>query len=189
MRLGSAPQDIFGRAHNGEIFSINRSLGVIGAGTRPALLQKVSFLTHSHQPHHLDPSRWSNSAYCAHGTVQTSLAASGIGPLVFGFARDRLGLYKSTLRASIVVPAAMALAAVLMPSHGRAFDPHAALRSAWEGLKGESGLFAGSGRSGGAGDGGRGGLPGSHREMVSLLGDGPPDDDLEGPTGLRAGRL
>jgi hypothetical protein len=124
------------------------------------------------------------------------LAASGIGPLVFGFARDQLGLYKSTLHVSIVVPACMAIASVLMPSHGRAFDPRAALQC----CLGQA-LFA---RVGGArrnGDGGRfrmslvDELPGSssHREMVSLLWDGVPGDDqvteedLEGA--CRAGRL
>lgn len=46
---------------------------------------------------------------------------------MFGFARDRLGLYRSTLRSSIIVPAMMGLAAVLMPWHGKPFSP----REAW----------------------------------------------------------
>lgn len=36
MTDATPPQGIFGRAHNGEIFSVNRTLGVVGASPQRA---------------------------------------------------------------------------------------------------------------------------------------------------------
>lgn len=101
-------------------------------------------------------------------------AASGLGPLIFGFARDQLGFYRTTLRVSVVVPFTMGAASLLMPWHGRPFSLREARLSAEEFLRGNRGTKGGGGSAGAGGSG-------HQRELVSLLGqtDGGGEDARE----------